>query len=61
MLILRRRRGEQLIIGDSVVVKVLRIRRGQVSLGVEAPKRTSVHRQEVYDRLAQGEPPRSRG
>tara|TARA_Y100001970_G_scaffold252533_1_gene326427 strand:+ start:28 stop:246 length:219 start_codon:yes stop_codon:yes gene_type:complete len=51
MLILTRRVGESLRIGDEVSVTVLGIKGSQVRLGVNAPKSVSVHREEVYDRI----------
>ena len=51
MLILTRRVGESLRIGDDVSVTVLGIKGSQVRLGVNAPKSVSVHREEVYDRI----------
>ena len=51
MLILTRRIGEVLMIGDNVKVKVCAVRGGQVSLGIEAPRAIPVHRQEIYDRI----------
>ena len=51
MLILSRRPGESVKIGDEVTVKVLGIRGVQVRLGFEAPQDVSVHREEVYLRL----------
>ena len=54
MLILTRRIGESLVIGDDVVVTVLGVRGHQVRLGVDAPKDVSVHREEIYQRI-QGE------
>ena len=51
MLILTRRIGESLRIGDEVSVTVLGIKGSQVRIGVNAPKSVSVHREEVYDRI----------
>ena len=51
MLILPRRVGESLIIGDDVTVSVLGVKGNQVRIGVEAPKDVTVHREEIYDRI----------
>lgn len=51
MLILTRKVGERLVIGDDVVVSVLGSRGQQVRLGIEAPKDVTVHREEIYDRI----------
>lgn len=51
MLILTRRVGESLIIGDDVVVNVLGVKGNQVRLGVDAPKDVTVHREEIYNRI----------
>jgi carbon storage regulator len=52
MLILSRRIGETLIVGDNIAVTVLSIRGGQVRIGIAAPPHIAVHRQEVVDRAA---------
>ena len=51
MLILTRRIGELIRVGDNVTVTVMDIKGQQVRLGIEAPKEVAVHRQEIYERI----------
>lgn len=51
MLILTRRVGETLMVGDEVSVTVLGVKGNQVRLGVNAPKDVAVHREEIYERI----------
>jgi len=53
MLILSRRVGEALTIGDEVTVTVLSVKGNQVRLGVQAPRHIAVHREEIYSRIKQ--------
>lgn len=65
MLVLTRKLGENIRIGDAVKITVLEVRSGQVKLGIEAPPEVKVHREEIYARIQEenrraqgkGEPP----
>jgi carbon storage regulator len=51
MLILTRKLGEQITIGDDITIKLLEVKGTQVKLGIEAPQDISIHRKEIYDRI----------
>ena len=51
MLVLTRKLGESIIIGDEIKITLLEIKGGQARLGIEAPQDTTVHREEVFERI----------
>jgi len=53
MLIITRKLGERIMIGDDIVVTLLEIKGSQARIGIEAPREVSIHRQEVFDRIRQ--------
>ncbi len=58
MLVLSRKKNEQIMIGDDVSIVVVEIRGDTVRLGIDAPKEIPVHRREVYDAIQQGKEPK---
>ncbi len=51
MLVLTRKAGESIVIGNEVVITVLEVRGGQIRLGVDAPRNLAVHRAEIYQQV----------
>jgi carbon storage regulator len=53
MLIITRKLGEEITIGDDIVITLLEIKSGQVKIGIKAPKDITIHRREIYERIRQ--------
>ena len=60
MLILTRRVGETVMIGDDVTITVLGVKGNQVRVGINAPKHVAVHREEIYERIKREQHPDQR-
>lgn len=61
MLVLSRKKDEQIVIGDDVVITVVDFRGNKVRLGIDAPREVAVHRREVYDAIRKEERNRKDG
>ncbi|MBS4021302.1 MAG: carbon storage regulator CsrA [Dethiobacter sp.] len=53
MLILSRKPGESVVIGENITIRILQVKGDSVKIGIEAPRETTVHRQEVYEAIMQ--------
>lgn len=56
MLVLSRKPGEKIVIGDNITVTVVEIKGGKIRIGIEAPSNVPVHREEVYQLLKNADP-----
>ena len=54
---LSRKTGEQIVIRNDITVKIVEVRNGVVRLGITAPKDVSIHREEIFERIAAKHPP----
>ena len=53
MLVLTRKLGEGIVIGDNITIKIIEMKSGGIRIGIDAPRDTKIYRQEVYDRIRQ--------
>jgi len=53
MLVLTRKAGDGIVIGDDITIKIIEIKGGGIRIGIDAPKDCKIYRQEVYDRISQ--------
>jgi carbon storage regulator len=54
MLVLSRRQGESIVLGDNIIITIVEIRGDSVRIAVEFPEGTTIHRREVYERIHRG-------
>ena len=52
MLVLTRKPGEGIVIGDDIIIKIIEMKGGGIRVGIEAPQDKKIYRQEVYDRIS---------
>ena len=52
MLVLTRKPGEGIVIGDDIIIKIIELKGGGIRIGIDAPKDRKIYRQEVYDRIS---------
>ncbi len=53
MLVLTRKMGDGIVIGDDITIKIIEIKGGAIRIGIDAPKECKIYRQEVFDRISQ--------
>ena len=53
MLVLTRKLGDGIVIGDDITIKIIEIKGGAIRIGIDAPKECKIYRQEVFDRISQ--------
>jgi len=53
MLVLTRRPGESIVVGQNIIITVIEIKGGQVRIGIDAPRDVQVHREEIYEQVRQ--------
>lgn len=53
MLVLTRKTGEGIVIGDNITVKIIEVKGGGIRIGIDAPRDCKIYRQEVYERISQ--------
>lgn len=53
MLVLTRKAGDGIIIGDDITIKIIEIKGGGIRIGIDAPKECKIYRQEVYERISE--------